>query len=108
MGLASMRGYRALLSELRPDHLLNLCVVLTSIRLLSPRYNMQRSSLHAKHIPTFLARGNLRRYTTSPFSFSAFTDTASIPVVRDALVPIVIEQTVSPCREEGRDGRGRC
>lgn len=60
-------------------------------------------SLVAKRLPASLTRGStLRRYTTSPFSFSGFTDAASMPVVRDALVPIVIEQTVRPSAEGSR------
>ncbi|GHJ86133.1 hypothetical protein NliqN6_2535 [Naganishia liquefaciens] len=51
-------------------------------------------SLLAKRLTSLVTRGSsLRRYTTSPFSFSGYADAASMPVVRDALVPIVIEQT---------------
>jgi hypothetical protein len=59
---------------------------------------MPRPPLSLNTLRSSSRRGKLRSYTTFPFSFSGFTDPASTPVVRDALVPIVIEQTVSPLR----------
>ena len=62
-----------------------------------PSHLFSTMSLLAKRLTSLVTRGSsLRRYTTSPFSFSGYADAASMPVVRDALVPIVIEQTVSP------------
>src|SRR5687768_140361 len=48
-----------------------------------------------------------RRLNTRPLSFgNAFDDAAGNPVIRDALVPIVIEQTVRPMLVAGFGGNG--